>query len=279
MSGSAPRELVSRDPPDDTAGSDGEARFLLVKLRMAHEGDEPVGYPQYGFRFESADGTEHDRVELERDDSTSYNLPIPRLPPAELSPGTETEVWVVFPVTASTTAGTLTADLEIQGFLDAEPQTWTLDLDSVDPETHEFDDLAVGESATVGNASAGLAFTVRGTRTESGSFEYPYSGDTYTADPPPDGEKYVFVDVAVENVGETGIASTPVDDMGVSGDGWETGSLSYQGDDAYNRGERETIDPGATKAGDVVFGTPTDAERFTFSIDVTTEITASWRLG
>ncbi len=151
-------------------------------------------------------------------------------------------------------------------------------MEDVDPDTHEFADLAVGESATVGNANVGLEFTVRGVREESGNFEYPYSGETYTADPPPVGETYVFVDVGTENIGETSVVPTAVDDMRMSGDGWEAGSLSYQGDDTYNRGEREAVDAGATNAGYVVFSVPADPERFTFAIDVTTDITASWRL-
>jgi hypothetical protein len=272
------RELASRGPSGGTAGSDGTTLFFLLKLRLEYAGSEPIGYPQYGFGFESADGAQYDRVALERDDGVSYNLPLPRRPPAELSPDTDTEVWIVFPVSASTTAGTLTADLEIQGFLELEPREWALNLEGIDPDTYDFGELAVGESATIGNSNIGLAFTARETRTETGSFDYPYSGDTYTADPPPEGEKYVLVDIGVENVGAEGVVSPPLGEMRLSGSDWETGALSYQGDDAYNRGDRTTVDAGTTKSGYVLFSVPADAEQSTFSIAVTSDITVSWRI-
>lgn len=272
------RGLASRIPDSGAADSDAEPLFLRVKLRLEYAGSDPIGYPQYGFGFESGDGTQYDRVKLEQDSHTTYNFPIPRRPPVELSPDTETEVWIVFPVPSSMTAGTLIADLEIQGFLDAEPREWRLRLENVESETHEFDDLALGESATVGNSNIGLTFTAREVREETGRFDYSYSGETFTSDPPPEGEKYVFVDMSVENIGEEGVVSPPRDEMSLSGADVETGAVSYQGDDAYNRGDREVIDAGATKSGYVVFRVPVDVEQFTVSVDATLDITVSWKI-
>ncbi|SEN92695.1 protein of unknown function [Halorientalis persicus] len=268
--------LESIAPDGGITDSENENHlFLLVNLRLENTGDETLAYPK-GFSFEAKSGSEHERVPLEHTDAV-YTFPIPDEYPHQLEAGDEESVWVAFVVPPSTTAGTLVADLSEWGF-DDEPSEWAIDVSRLTPQTHDFEGLDPGESATIGNENRGMAVTVRNVREETGSFETTFSGNETTVDPPPEGRKYVLVDLALENVGTELISAIRPSRMSLVGDDWDADPRSYTADDTYNRGPLGAIDPGKTKSGYVVFTVPSDATAYTFTVDVTLDITASWSL-
>ncbi|WP_424019491.1 DUF4352 domain-containing protein [Halorientalis pallida] len=267
--------LASLTPEDPWVGSDADDLFLLVELQVENTGSTTYQQP-LGFRFETAEGTEHERVAFEEISGLGFAFPI-RQQYGQLQAGAERTMWIGFPVPADTAAGRLVADLDMAAF-DPEPEAWALDLSSVTPETHDFGTLDVGEGATVGDSSLGLRATVRNVREETGQFETTYSGNEFEYDAPPEGEKYVLVDFALENVSTRQLGAIRPYKMTLRGDGWEEENASYTADDTYHRGTYQGLDPGETKAGILLYTVPADANPETFAVEMTSHVTLTWSL-
>jgi len=266
--------LASLTPEDPWVGSDADDLFLLVELQVENTGSTSYLQP-LGFRFETADGTEYERIALEETDMR-FSFPI-RQEYVELPAGDERTMWIGFGVPPDTSAGRLVADLDMAAF-DPEPTAWAFDLSGRSPETHEFETLDVGESATVGSSELGMTATVRNVREETGQFETTYSGNEFDYDAPPEGEKYVLVDFALENASTRQLGALRTHKMTLRGDGWEESTASYTADDTYHRGIYQPLEPGETKAGKLLFTVPTDADPETFAVEMTGDVTLTWSL-
>ena len=266
--------LASLTPDDPWVGGGPDDLLLLVELQTENTGN--ASYPQpLGFRFETAGGTEYDRIALE-EIGMRFAFPI-RQQYGQLQAGDERTMWIGFAVPPDAAAGRLVADIDVAGF-EPEPEAWALDLSGVTPETHDFGTLEIGEGATVGDSSLGLRATVRSVREETGQFETTYSGNEFDYDAPPEGEKYVLVDFALENVSTRQLGAIRPYNMTLRGDGWEEENVSYTADDTYHRGTYQGLDPGETKAGILLYTVPADANPETFAVEMTGDVTLTWSL-
>lgn len=189
---------------------------------------------------------------------------------SEIQPGASRTGWVVFEIPSGASEGSLVA--EFQTISGSATGVWSIDLSNVDRQTLDIKGLSLGETAEIGTDRT--SYSVAAVSAEETQLYDYSSGDYEFTQEAGEGMKYVLVTVQASNTGERAVSIPGSFQMSlISGNSQYDADLYRDTNDAYEGGE---ISSGITREGIVQFEVPQSASSYTFQVNLTQDLTATW---
>lgn len=237
--------------------------FLLIDVSMTNTGEESVGVPSELQLV--AGSTQYNRTQFPFVFDQNYTGF------EELRPGVTQEATVGFEISDTGEEASLFA--EWSSLTDPVTTEWRLDLDTVERDLVDLTRLPVGRAAEIGTETARYRIAVQDV---TFSETYTYDGfdgrETEQADP---GRQWAQVGIGVENIGERSVSVPTRFDTQLIADGQQYSPTISRLSETYSGGE---LAPGAATGGPLLFEIPDRVSNATVSIDLTTDLAASWEL-
>lgn len=239
--------------------------FLTIEVKAENTGSEPLMLP--GDPVLVLDGTQYETIYTSAYSDTGYDQY------REIQTGVSVTGWLVYEIAPSDSTARLIANFE--EFTSLTRAGWRIDLGSLDRETLEYEDLSMGETAEFGTEDQRYTIGPTDIR-EAQSYTYSYSSDRYEyEEEAADGDKFVFVTIAAENVGSKRVSVPDTYDISFIAGNSQHSVGYYQGQDEYEGGE---IAPGIVRDGVVVFEVDESVSSYELQIDLSNDVTATWSL-
>lgn len=242
--------------------SNANHTFLLLTVSVENIGDEQIRTPADPVFVLNGRQYEREYILQGTDRYTSYN---------ELLPGSQVTGELAYAIPPSEAQGQVVVDFSTFG--EATTGTWTINTGDLERTTYEYRGLSPGEVATFGTETRQYEITARAA-TEAQSYTYSSNGYEFE-ETPSDGNKFVFVPVTARNTGEQAVHVPSIYDMSLLSGSSQYSATIYFGNNDYESG---AIDPGIRRTGQVLFEVSQSVSDYTFQVDFTREITASWNL-
>ncbi|MFC6756193.1 MULTISPECIES: DUF4352 domain-containing protein [Haloarcula] len=238
--------------------------FLRVEVEAENTGSEPVDVPADPPL--TIDGKQYETTFTSAYSNSSYDQF------QEIQPGASVSGWLVYEIEPSDGTGELIADFD--QFSESTTATWRIDVGSLERETYDYPDLSAGDTLEFGTEDR--RFSIGPTSVEEAQ-SYTYSSSDYTFEEEPDsGDKFVFVTLSAENVGDERVTVPSTFDISLIAGTSESDVSYYSGDRTeYEGGE---ISPGIAREGILLFEVDESATSYELAVELTSEITARWNL-
>lgn len=242
--------------------------FLVVEADIRNTGEEQTRFPRHVYMIIDGSQYESERTVTRRvfdDDSyTEYYY---------LQPGVSETVYIVFEIPVSGNDATLQAEWETTDWVTPDTVTaeWTVQLDNIQRNEHDFTDFEPGDEAVIGTED--IRYEIAVTDVElTDSYTYEDSSGEQKKEAK-SGKHWVLITVRAENSGNSTVRVPSPFNIDLVSDGQQFDRKFYRGDDDYGGGD---LPPEVTDEGRLLFEVPDDVSSAEVRIEFTDETDGVW---
>lgn len=250
--------IISSTTPQNSNHS-----YLLINIEIENIGSEPMYTPSTtAFILEGRqyDTTYSSGVQQEQYSGFS-----------EIQPGTSQSGVALFAIPPNQGEGQLMIQ-STSAIGDDPTATWNIDLGNIDHESYDYSDLEVGSGIQFGTQDTQYQFrlvdwdTNNGYTYQTGNFEQEYT--------PSAGNKFLECNIRSENTGNSTVSVPGSYSCSlITGNTQADTTVYFDDDERYSGGE---ISSGIVREGILLFEVPRSATTYSFRVDLTQDIAASW---